>query len=50
MVEDLADETRQDAAPVLEADELPVIFHPGERPADTQECDYCGHRPCGCGG
>jgi hypothetical protein len=50
MVKDLVDETREDTASELEPDDLPVVAGPEEEPADTQECRYCGHYPCGCGG
>lgn len=49
-MKDVADETTHDAPPVLEADPVPVILHPDDEPTDTQECEYCGHFPCGCGG
>ena len=28
----------------------PVVPCPEEEMAGIQECEYCGHAPCGCGG
>ena len=47
---DLAAEVKQDPALALIADLQPVIVNPEKETARMQECEYCGHAPCGCGG
>ena len=49
-VEDVANDAKQDLAAVIVTDDQPVIPIPEEDAAGTQECEYCGHYPCGCGG
>ena len=49
-MKDLADELREDPTLVIRADEEPVILNPKEEAPTMQECEYCGHYPCGCGG
>ena len=57
-VKDFADETKDGLCTVIVACEEPIVLNP-EEPArlhtkeeafHTQECEYCGHAPCGCGG
>ena len=31
-------------------DPEPVVLNPSEEPASIEECQYCGHLPCACGG
>ena len=50
MVNDLADETKEDLTLAIMDDDRPLVFNPEEEAARTQECEYCGHYPCGCGG
>ena len=53
-MKDLAEEPKEDIALVIVADDEPVMLHPeqeaNEEAATMQECPYCGHYPCGCGG
>jgi hypothetical protein len=49
-MEDLADDAKQDLTAVIVTDEKPAILNPEDDAARTQECEYCGHYPCGCGG
>ena len=47
---DVADEASQDLAVVITVDQEPVVLNPHEEAAQMQECEYCGHLPCACGG
>lgn len=47
---DLVDDTRETPTTTLEAIALPEVFDPEEETTDVEECQYCGHFPCGCGG
>jgi hypothetical protein len=47
---DVADEATQDLASVITADDQPVVVSPNEEAVSVQECEYCGHYPCACGG
>ena len=49
-VKDLAVEPKEDASPLIMVDEKPAIFSPEEEAAKIEDCQYCGHYPCGCGG
>ena len=43
-------ETGEDLAAVATTDDRPVVLNPSEEPCALEECAYCGHSPCGCGG
>lgn len=47
---DVADEACQDLASLITADDQPIVVNPDEEAAQMQECEYCGHLPCACGG
>jgi hypothetical protein len=49
-VKDLADEPKQDHALALMGDDEPLVVDLDEDAAPVEECEYCGHFPCGCGG
>ena len=49
-VKGLAYETEEDLRPEIVTCEKPVIFVSEAEAARVQECEYCGHSPCGCGG
>ena len=47
---DLADETNEDLTSLIVADDEPVVLCPKREAAAIEECEHCGHAPCGCGG
>ena len=47
---DVADEASQDLSLAIPADPEPIVLTPTEEPATIEECQYCGHLPCACGG
>jgi hypothetical protein len=49
-VTDLADETNEQLASLVVTDDEPVVLSPNKEAAAIEECEYCGHAPCGCGG
>ena len=47
---DFPNEASEDISSLTMPDYEPLTQDAEEEPARTQECDYCGHFPCGCGG